>query len=226
MHTPISLHLLSATIVAAITISGHAAEPAPGLQRLLEGNARYAAGDAEHPNQNASRRAELAEGQKPFAVVVSCSDSRVSPEILLDQGLGDVFVVRLAGNIVNDDALGSIEFAVSNLGARSILVVGHEKCGAVAAVVSGIKAGADDKKPTAPAGHLGGIISAIRPAAEATAKQPGDNVDNAVRENVRLIVSRLKTSSPVLAPMVESGALDVAGARYDLDDGKLEMITR
>lgn len=211
--------LASLAAAALATVPARAAD-SPALAQLLAGNARYVAGHPGHPHQDSARRAELAGGQKPFAVILGCSDSRTAPEILFDQGLGDLFVIRLAGNVVDDDALASIEFAVSKLGARCILVLGHEKCGAVSAAVEAAKTGAP-----AP-GHLGGIISSIRPAVDASKGQPGDAVDNAVRENVREVAAKLSASDPVLAPLVKSGELQIAGARYDLDDGKVELLTQ
>lgn len=161
---------------------------------------------------------ETASGQRPFAIVVGCADSRTAPEILFDQGLGDLFVVRLAGNIVDDAALGSIEFAVAKLGARLIIVLGHEKCGAVSAAVDSVKGAA------APPGHIGKVVDAIKPAAASVHGQAGDEVENALKANVRNVVDRLKNSSPVLAPYLKGGELTVVGARYDLDDGKVELV--
>ena len=194
------------------------AEPAQDWQRLLDGNSRFVSGQLKHPNQNSARRSEVAAGQKPFAVVIGCSDSRTSPEILFDQGLGDLFVIRLAGNIVDDAALGSVEFAVAKLGARLIVVLGHEKCGAVQATVGVVNGGA------VPAGHIGSIVEAIKPAAAAVKGREGDAVDNVLRENVHEIVERLRISAPVLAPLVKEGHLQVVGARYDLDEGKVELV--
>jgi len=189
----------------------------PALEKLAEGNRRYVGGRALHPRQDEVRRAEVAAGQKPFAVVVGCSDSRTPPEILFDQGLGDLFVTRLAGNVADDAALGSIEFAVAKLGARVVVVLGHEKCGAVTAAVDTVNTG------SVPPAHLASFVDAIRPAAESVKGQPGDPVDNAVRANVKGIVEKLKASNPVLAPLVQSGELEIVGARYDLDSGKVEF---
>lgn len=210
---------LSATLLASTACADAPVAPA-GWQRLMEGNARFVAGKSEHPRQNPARREEVAKGQKPFAVVVSCADSRTSPELLFDQGLGDVFVVRLAGNIVDDAALGSIEFAVAKLGARLIVVLGHEKCGAVLATVDAVKS-PDAAKPP---GHIGAIIEAIKPAAASVHGKPGDEVHNAIRANVLAVADKLKTASPVLTPFLKSGELTVVGACYDLDEGKVEEV--
>ena len=213
----------SSALIALIALSGSAftgAEPAEttAWKQLLDGNARFVSGQSTHPHQDAQRRAALAAGQKPFAVVIGCADSRTSPEILFDQGLGDLFVVRLAGNIVDDAALGSVEFAVAQLGARLIVVLGHEKCGAVKATV-GVVHG-----DPAPGGHLGSIVEALKPAVLAAQGHAGDAVENAVRENVHEVVAKLQVSAPVLEPLVKSGELKIVGARYDLDDGKVEIV--
>ena len=184
------------------------------LKRLQAGNAHFVDDISTRSNKHAKRRAEVAEKQKPFAIVVSCSDSRVGPEVVFDQGLGDLFVVRTAGHAVDDVGLGSIEYAVEHLGASLILVLGHERCGAVAATVAGGKAH----------GHLPAIVKAIQPAVAKTKGQPGDAADNAVRANVREVVARLKAAGPVLAERVTDGKLKVAGARYDLDTGRVEII--
>ena len=211
--------LVAFVVIALISINALAGDQ-PALDRLVEGNVRYVSGKAQHPRQDEARRTEVAAGQKPYAVIVGCSDSRTSPEILFDQGLGDLFVTRLAGNVVDDTALGSIEFAVAKLGARVIVVLGHEKCGAVSAAVDSVKNG------TALPAHLGSFVDPIKPAAEASKGEPGDAVDNAVRANVELVVKKLKASSPILEPLVKSGELIIVGARYDLDNGKVEFLTK
>ncbi|HEY7392870.1 MAG TPA: carbonic anhydrase [Bryobacteraceae bacterium] len=136
------------------------------LTRLLDGNQRYARHKERHPDQSAARQKELAGGQHPFAVILGCADSRVPPELLFDQGLGDLFVIRVAGNIVDDAVLGSIEYAVEHLGTKLILVLGHENCGAVSAAVEGGEA----------AGHLRAVGTAIQPSVVGTAKDPGDKI--------------------------------------------------
>jgi carbonic anhydrase len=192
--------------------------PSAAWTRLREGNSRFVSGQLQHPHQDAQRRLETAAGQKPFAVIIGCADSRASPEILFDQGLGDLFVVRLAGNVVDDAALGSVEFAVANLGARLIVVLGHEKCGAVQATL-GVMAGS-----APPPGHIARIVEAIQPAALAAKAQPGDPLENAITENIRSVAARLRESSPVLAPYLASGALQIVGARYDLEAGKVQPV--
>lgn len=213
--------LLATVITSAIAYAALPESPSPqskSWQRLLDGNARFVSDMPKHPRQDGKRRTEVAAGQKPFAVIIGCADSRTPPELLFDEGLGELFVVRLAGNIVDDAALGSVEFAVAKLGARLIVVLGHEKCGAVAAAVDAVKGAA------APPGSIGAIVDAIKPAAANVHGQPGDEVDNAVRANVLSIVERLKKASPILSPLVQNGELTLVGARYDLDDGKVQQL--
>jgi carbonic anhydrase len=183
------------------------------LQKLMEGNARYVSARAAHPNQTPARRAEVIEGQHPFAVIVGCSDSRVPPEIIFDQGLGDLFVVRLAGHVSNDEALGSIEYAVEHLGTRLIMVLGHDGCGAVTAAVKG--GGAP--------GRIGSVFNAIAPAVQKAKNRPGDLLKNAIRENVAMVVEQLQSSAPLLQALVKNGGLKITGALYNLDDGKVTI---
>lgn len=218
MKTLVHTLALAGTLVVSASALAEPTPAAPEWQRLLDGNARFIAGKSEHPHQDPARRGETAEGQKPFAIVVGCADSRTSPEILFDQGIGDLFVVRLAGNLIDDAALGSIEFAVGKLGARLIVVLGHEKCGAVKAAVDAVHGG-----PAAP-GKIGTLVEAIKPAAASVQGKPGDELDNAVRANVHVVAEKLGQASPVLEPFLKSGELKIVGARYDLDDGKVELV--
>ncbi|MGB5157138.1 carbonic anhydrase [Desulfobacterium sp. N47] len=201
--------------VAAMAMQkGTAISAKEAQQNLLDGNKRYVSEKQSHIGQTAKRRGEVAKGQHPFAVVICCSDSRVPPEILFDQGLGDLFVIRLAGNILNDEAIGSIEYAVDHLGVQYIMVLGHERCGAVGATVEGGEA----------PGHIGSLVKAIKPAVDKVKNQPGDLLDNAVRANVGIVVEQLKSSAPILNKFVKKGELTVAGACYDLDDGVVEIL--
>lgn len=181
------------------------------LNKLTAGNQRYLKGNPEHPHQTLERRGDLAGGQQPFACILSCADSRVPPEIVFDRGLGDLFVLRVAGNVVNDMIVGSLEYAVEHLGAELIVVMGHKRCGAVAAAVQGEEA----------PGKIGGLILAIQPAVEAVKGRTGDVADAAGRENVRRGVNQLKAAAPVLSEKVNSGQLQIAGAFYDLDTGEV-----
>lgn len=186
------------------------------LKRLLEGNKRYAAGKTKGPNRTAARRAELARAQHPIAVVVSCSDSRVPPELLFDQGFGDVFVVRTAGNIVDSIALGSIEYAVDHLGTKLILVLGHERCGAVTAAMQGGDA----------PGNIKSVVDAIKPAVDkgkARHTGHGEVLDTCIRSNVKQVAEKIRTTAPILSEAVEDGMVKVVGAYYDLDSGMVNM---
>jgi carbonic anhydrase len=199
-----------------------AGEPGPltgdeALARLLDGNRRFVAGQPLHPNQSPERRSMLAAGQQPFAFVLGCYDSRVSHELVFDQGLGDLFSSRTAGNLLDDAIVGGIEFGVEEFHVPLVLILGHQRCGAVAATVDAVTAGT-----TAP-GLIGQVVAAIRPAVAVAQAQPGDLVDNAVRAHVQLGVARLQTS-PVLAEAIEQGKLTVAGGYYSLDTGTVDII--
>jgi len=166
-------------------------------------------------DQVAKRRAELAKSQHPFAAILSCSDSRVPPEIVFDQGLGDLFIVRVAGNVINDDGLGSIEYSVDHLGTRLILVLGHQSCGAVKAARETLSA-----KSKAP-GHIESLVTAIKPAVETTAK---DDLETTIKANVKHVVNALRSSKPILKAKVDSGEVQVIGGYYSLDTGAVTFL--
>jgi carbonic anhydrase len=186
------------------------------LKLLLAGNQRFVEGNLKSVTQDelAQRRAELAQGQKPFAIVLCCSDSRVGPEIVFDQELGNLFVVRTAGEVVDAAAIGSIEYAVAHLGSPLLVVLGHEHCGAVAAAV------ADAKER----GHIATIVKAIRPAVTKTKGEAGDHLQNAIRANVQDIAARLRSTGPILSEAVKAGRLKVTGAVCSLKTGKIELV--
>ncbi len=184
------------------------------LQKLIEGNKRFFTSRQSHPNQQRERRQELASGQKPFAVIVGCSDSRIPPEIIFDQGLGDLFVIRVAGNVVDDIALGSIEYAVDHLGTKLIVVLGHSKCGAVTATVQGGEAH----------GHIGSIVEAIRPAIEIAKGLPGDLTDNTIKANTRLVADQIQSSGPILSELVHLGKIAVVSAYYNIESGEVHIL--
>lgn len=188
--------------------------PDAALQKLMDGNRRYIDQKRTFPDQSRSRILEVAKGQNPFATILGCSDSRVAPEILFDQGLGDLFDIRVAGNFIDNVVLGNMEYAVLELGVPLLVVLGHERCGAVKAALDG--------KPVP--GHIGSLVRAIKPAVSATKGQPGDAWDNAVRANVKMSVNNLKARSPILAKAIKAGTLKVVGGRYDLDTGTVEII--
>jgi len=215
----IVISLLSASQFALATDPAHperpTVAPAEAISKLKEGNGRYASGNLQHPGQTTERRAELTKDQHPFAVILSCSDSRVPPEIVFDQGLGDLFVVRVAGNVIDDHGLGSIEYAVDHLGARLIVVLGHQSCGAVKAAKETIAA-----KGKAP-GHIQSLVTAIRPVVETTAK---DDLDTTVKANVKHVVQALRSSTPILKAKVDSGEVQVIGGYYSLDTGGVSLL--
>lgn len=197
---------------AAAQISSEAAR-----QRLVAGNARYVAGKPLRVDHS-RRREAVSPAQLPFAIVLGCSDSRVPPEILFDQGLGDIFTVRVAGNIADDLAIGSMEYAVEHFATPLIVVLGHERCGAVAATVDAVAAG------VTPPPHIASLVAAIRPAVEASKGMQGNAVENAIATHVQQTVAALKTSGPVLADAVAQKRLAILGAEYHLGNGRVSFM--
>lgn len=191
--------------------------PDQALERLIEGNQRYIANNSLAINESEGRRIEVAKGQQPFATIFSCVDSRVPPELVFDRGLGDLFVIRTAGHVVDQAVLGSLEFGVDELKIPLLMVLGHEKCGAVTATLEAV-----EKNATAEA-DINAIVEGIRPAVEQVHGMAGDILDNAINANVELTVARLK-ESPILAKAVNEGALKIVGARYDLDSGAVTVV--
>jgi carbonic anhydrase len=191
--------------------------PARAWHALLEGNQRFVAGQREHPHQDADRRTELAHGQRPFALVFGCSDSRVAAEIIFDRGLGDLFMVRTAGHVVDSAVLGSVEFAVDVLGVPLVVVLGHDHCGAVTAAAQAVESG------QMPPGYVRDIVERITPAVMAT-RTTGGTVDDMVAENVRQAASLLLERSPILARAVEGGRCRIVGVVYDLADGRVRTV--
>ncbi len=184
------------------------------LKLLLEGNKRFEIGEPEAPRRDYNRRAEVALGQNPFAVVVTCSDSRVTPEFIFDQGLGDLFVVRVAGNTLAAPEIGSIEYAVEHLGARLIVVMGHEKCGAVKAALGG--------------GHLEGnleaVVAPIKPAVNSVKNKSGDQLALACEQNVQNMLAVLDTKSHLIHSMSKKGFVNKIGMVYHLESGKVNLL--
>jgi len=215
--TLLAIVALSIVTTRAVLAAVHAATmpPAEALQLLLDGNKRFVAGKLEHPHQTAERRAEVAKGQHPFAAVLACADSRTPPEIIFDRGLGDIFTVRVAGNVADKVVIESLDYSVKHLGVRVLMVLGHRRCGAVIAAVQGHEGTPDEDE--------GPMLSELRPAVAASKGMPGDPIENAVRENVKLVMKNLATSEE-LAAMVKSGDLKIVGGIYDLDTGTIEML--
>ncbi|WP_375476830.1 carbonic anhydrase [uncultured Nostoc sp.] len=188
--------------------------PDAALQKLIEGNQRFIQHHPQYPDQSALRLQEVAQAQHPFATILSCADSRVPAEIVFDQGIGDIFDVRIAGNIATHEAIGSIEYAVVLLASPLLMVMGHERCGAVTAAVQNESL----------LGDISTFVKAIKPAVEKVKSQLGDAVENAVVANVQYQIERLKRSQ-LLTKQVESGKLKIVGGRYDLDTGRVTIIT-
>ncbi len=184
------------------------------IARLKAGNQRFMASRLKHPHQTTQRRMELTTSQHPFAIVLGCADSRTSPEVLFDQGPGDVFVIRVAGNVLNDETIGSIEYGVEHLGARLVVVLGHERCGAIKAARDTIAAGAH-----AP-GHIESLVKAIAPAVEST---KGADAEATAKANERNVARELRDSKPILNELVEKGTVSVVAAHYNLDTGAVEF---
>jgi carbonic anhydrase len=194
--------------------TGYPPDGQRALERLIAGNTRYVTMRARHPNQSQSDRQTLLDGQHPFAAILGCSDSRVPVEIVFDQGLGDLFVIRVAGNLVGALTLASIEFAVNVLHVPLVLVLGHSGCGAVSATLRG------DPLP----GHLPHITDAVRPAVDAARDQPGDLLENVVRSNARLSATRMLAESDAISDAVRDNTLTVAAAYYDIATGKVDVL--
>jgi carbonic anhydrase len=196
-------------------------KPEAVLEQLLQGNRRFVEGRLLHPRRGPKDFAALAQGQAPQAVIVGCADSRVAPELVFDQGVGDLFVVRIAGNIVSGagpTVKGSIEYAVAELGARLIMVLGHSGCGACKAAIEHIEA--NDALP----GAIGDLINPIRPIVRMVAGQPGDKLTNVINANVKEGVKRLRGLEPILSKLVNAGELKVMGGIYQLSTGKVELL--
>ena len=191
------------------------------LDKLLEGNRRYLAGECSGDGRHDEKRAETACGQDPFAIVLGCSDSRVPPEIIFDSGIGDIFVVRVAGEVAGDQVLGSIEYAAEHLHTPLLLVLGHTNCGAVTAAVSG----AEEE------GHIGAVLCELCEAVEASknscSEEDGEDeiVLAAVKENALMIAERLRRSEPILRKLLDGGSLLVVAALYDIESGAVSLLT-
>ena len=194
--------------------------PAPqALGRLREGNRRFVAGERSRALPSRSERAELADGQEPFAIVLGCSDSRVPAELVFDQGLGDLFVIRVAGNVVAPSQVGSVEFAAAKFGTRLVVVLGHSRCGAVLATLDELAQPSESRSP-----NLRAIVDRIRPSVETLLATGFRNdrdalVPQAIRANVRASVDHLRHGSEILERLIEDDGLLVVGAEYSLETG-------
>jgi carbonic anhydrase len=213
---------LRALVLSSLALAGCASDGAPSAAapsadpwtRLAEGNRRYVAGALMHKHDLEAQRRGVAESQAPFAMILSCADSRVAPEYVFDQGVGDLFVVRVAGNVSDPHGLGSLEFAAATMGSKILVVMGHERCGAVKASMTATDA----------PGNVGSLVRTIAPGLRNVRHETGDALDDAVRENVRQVVAAVRKDSPALAAMEREGKIRIVGARYDLDTGEVTLV--
>lgn len=192
--------------------------PADAWQKLRDGNARFISAESSHPNQDAARRTSLVSTQNPFAVIFGCSDSRLAAEIIFDVGLGDIFVVRTAGQVIDDAVLGSLEYSVGVLNVPLIVILGHDSCGAVAATMGAIDSG------TMPSGFIRDLVERITPSVLTSQRNGVTDVNGTVVEHIKQTAQRLVDSSRVLAEAVEDGSTAVIGVTYRLEEGKAELV--
>jgi carbonic anhydrase len=201
-------------VSAPPAIASNNITPDEALRKLMAGNQRFVAQKRKSPNQDIVRLNEVAKGQKPYAAILGCADSRVPSEIVFDQGLGDLFVCRVAGNIAIAEEIGSLEFGAAVLGTKVIMVMGHERCGAVEATLKG----------NAVPGQIGSLLDAIRPSLAKAKNLPGDPLENACKANIAYQVEQLK-KSPVLTDLIATGKLKIVGGYYDLDKGTVSLVS-
>jgi carbonic anhydrase len=214
----VSLVSLALPVVAQTPKSANALTPDAALNELMQGNHRYVNGLTRRHDFR-SERAALAAGQNPYVGILSCADSRVGPEFAFDSVRGDLFVVRVAGNFLNDENLASLEYGVAVLNTPLVMVLGHSSCGAIISTIKSI-----DSNITLP-GHLPSLVTALTPAVKAARGQPGDLVTNATKANVNMTVERLKTATPLLSKAVEDKKLKVVGGYYNLATGAVALLT-
>jgi carbonic anhydrase len=212
---------LNAAVHAAPPAQSNSVTPDEALKDLLDGNERFANGKATSPRRSPSDFRAIAETQSPIAVVIACADSRVSPELIFDSGIGELFVIRVAGNVVDGSGVavkGSIEYAIAELNVPLIVILGHTNCGAIKAAVEHI-----EDKDSLP-GSINGLVALIKPAAREAQNQPGDLFGNVARANVRVGIEKLENLQPILAPRAQSGSLKIVGGVYDLRTGKVGLL--
>jgi len=193
--------------------------PAQAWQKLLEGNARFVAGTSSHPNQDAPRRSELVNQQNPFAIIFGCADSRLAAEIIFDLGLGDAFVVRTAGQVIDDAVLGSLEYGVDVLKVPLIVILGHDSCGAVTAAKETVDTG------EMPKGFLRDLVERITPSVLAARRAGFEDINDMVVEHVKQTAERLLDSSRTISSAAADGRTAVLGVAYRLADGRAELVT-
>ena len=201
--------------------TGPVLSPDEALKELMEGNERFVKGQTKNPRRSPEEFSALAAAQYPEAIIVSCADSRVAPELLFDVGVGDIFVVRIAGNVIGGTGVtvkGSIEYAVAELNVPLIVVLGHSGCGAVKSAMKHL-----DEKDSLP-GAINGLVELVKPAVAKSKGMPGDPLENAIKMNVQLGVEKLNKLEPIIAPKVKDGKLKVVGGVYDLRNGEVKFL--
>jgi len=208
------LLLVAATLPAASHQAKTIVTSDSALAELKAGNLHHERHQYSHPHETIARQRELIDGQNPHAEILSCADSRVPPELIFDQGLGDLFVVRVAGNVATDTEIGSLEYGAEHLHIPLLVVLGHESCGAVTAAVQGGEA----------EGHIAALVSLIKPAVDKSRGMPGDPIANSVRTNVQMVVQQLRSSTPVLSELIAQGKLKIVGGVYSLKTGKVTWL--
>ena len=211
--------LLTAGIGSQFDVSVQAAEdnnmsPDQALKLLMDGNKRFTTNKPQNVNRSLDRLRAIAKAQNPFAAILGCADSRVPAEIIFDRGFGDLFICRIAGNVATAEEIGSLEFGTLALGAKVIMVLGHERCGAVDATIKGAQV----------PGQIASLLDAIKPAIPRSAGQPGDKLVNATKANVLVQAEKLK-ASPVMSQLIKEGKLKIVGGYYDLDTGTVTMVS-
>jgi carbonic anhydrase len=197
--------------LALIQMSVYGLTPDKALETLMDGNQRFSQDKSLHSDRNSERRQELVSKQTPYAIILGCSDSRVAPEIVFDQGIGDLFIVRVAGNVVGPLELDSIEYSALYLRSSLVMVLGHESCGAIKAVLAGTTK------------DIESVAELIQPAAQATKNQDGDRLINTIKTNAKMMADQLRKSA-VLGPMVAKKKLNIVAAYYDFHTGKVELL--
>ena len=211
------LALLVVVVFSGSVFAGSAGDAS--LQKLMDGNKRYVEAKLASKDLGDSKRKELStKGQKPFAIVITCSDSRVPPELLFDQGLGDIFVIRVAGNVLDPIALGSVEYGAEHLHAPLVFILGHTKCGAVTATL---------EAKGEPEGNIGAIVKKIQPAAAVAKKKGGSKdemLETAIHENMKNVYKDLMNKSKIIPELVHEGKIKIVAGEYDITTGKVAMI--
>jgi carbonic anhydrase len=205
------MRLLLIVFICLVHCDAAALTPKEALKRLVEGNQRYVNERLEHPNRSQESRRAVKKLQEPFAVILGCSDSRVSPEILFDQGIGDLFVVRVAGNVVGPVELDSVEYSALALGSKLVLVLGHDRCGAIKAVLNGKTE------------SIEAVANLIKPAIDSIDRKSPNALEEAIKANVNQSVKNILQSSTI-AKLVKEGSLEVVGGYYDLATGEVKII--